>query len=229
MILSRENCQFLDKILFEKSLETTLSFEFNFDKVFLYQRTDLEMKYLILNESFFVKFESSSLDFRVPISSFYIPNMIELNIFIDENEFIMKYLFEETVLIRTIDCLNLESVELPYIIFNYTINNLKYLHYETTHFKIEYDKIIFIQKNDSSEIIFTEKIENGCNLQFIVDKKFLKNIKNIFNNPYFYNEPIILGIGDDCPLSLEFFNDEFRLYYFCAVETEKIMVDKNIE
>ena len=70
-----------------------------------------------------------------------------------------------------------------------------------------------------------ENIEKGgCNLQFSLNTKQVKNIKKykyIFDE-FYNNEKIIMGIGDNDPLNINISNMEMEFNYFTVVDVQQI-------
>lgn len=239
LTLSRDHCAFLDRVFllstrFDSHLSAgaNLTFEFEYQKLKIYQATETNLLLCNLTDSFFMNFESEHSFFSAQINSFCIGGMKQLQISVNQSEMIFRYEFEnQNEFTKIISLLHCDSINPPVPVFKYQIssNILSNLSPVNTSINIKYNKMEIKQKNEIIEKVITEKISDGCNLQIYLESKDMKHIKRIheiFRGFYDINT-FNIAISDDDPMLIEFLDDEIMLQFFCSVEVEQLFIDQN--
>lgn len=233
LTLSHSHCLFLDRMfsLSSKYESTTnLIFECKYQKMIIYHHTDTEMIYFSLNDSFFISMVSEPFHFAIQLKSFWINGMTSLQIIVNQTEMIMKYIFDsENKFTKILNILNCDPVEMPQVSFKYRIDRLiNKMAAGNATIRIEFKNIFIKQKNELIEKNISEDIrEGGCNLQMLLDSKHIRNIKKFVNiiQDFYGDKKVMLGIGDEDPLSIHITDVEMDFRYFCAVEVDQIFPD----
>lgn len=229
-VLTPEKCKFLDNLLLPKTLfvhNKILLIEGRFDRMLIYTFNDTEMIYLELNKSFFMEFDLHIVfHCGIHLNGFFVTSMKKLNLEINELEMKMQYeLNNGNKFIKTITLLNCDCIELPICTFKYKIHNFfDNMSFGNAIFRIEHEKMKIIQSNDCMKKEIEVEIENGCNLSFNFDSKYIRNLKrSIYYIKEMYDDVnIFLCIGEDEPLKMQFEDIEISILYFCAVNVDRI-------
>ncbi|KRH95197.1 hypothetical protein M153_2100016523 [Pseudoloma neurophilia] len=230
LTISNEHCLFLDRIFFLSSkYENTpnIMIECSNNQIIFYTYLNEDLIYFKAKDAFFSSIESEPSYFCVQLQSFWISGMTTVNISIKQNEMILKYFFNtENKFTRILDLMDCDILEMPISTFNYRFDQIiNQMNQESAIVRIEYENIKIKQKSEISEKIITENIKKGgCNLQFSINYKQIKNLKRFHSifDEFYGIERIFIGIDDDGPLSVHISNIEMDFYYFTAVDVQKI-------
>ncbi|ELQ74419.1 hypothetical protein THOM_2652 [Trachipleistophora hominis] len=212
-VISPPNALLLDKLF---SVPVTVKLSVNMEIIYY---TSEELRKMTLKGSFFEHYDCKCVRvFSIPKTNFFMSQMRFLRLVLNENVLILEFIFNNTKLIKYLDIIAANSIEIPSSSFYYDINIDFSLFTGTVDIFLRHDRVKVRERTNVWEKEAEAGLVNGCNLMVRIDSKTLKKIN-------WYSKVMgkfSIGVGYEEPINLVFIGDGFIYSFFYAVFTQKL-------